>query len=317
MTPSSQRCSMATRPSFKEWETSTPYFDGCLPIEVMAERGRETLRHGPMKPFGLTNPHNSEVKPYAVVQLRQDNKLGTLFNMVGFQTKLKYGEQVRVFRTIPGPGECRVRAARRPSPQHLPQLAETAGRDIAAEGQPAPALCRTDHRLRRLCGMRRHRPDRRPLCRGRAARRAIALPPPTTAHGALIKPHHRRPYRDHRCRAVVLPADECQFRPVSADGGGAGLRPQEQAWPLDGESACAQECTHRARARRFRSLDRQRRGSCRRVTSRPEPFERFAARQSRDWRRQPATRAAETVDMLCRSIALYHLQGRQRQKCRP
>jgi methylenetetrahydrofolate--tRNA-(uracil-5-)-methyltransferase len=88
--------------SFKEWEASTPYFDGCLPIEVMAERGRETLRHGPMKPFGLTNPHRPGEKPYAVVQLRQDNALGTLFNMVGFQTKLKYGEQTRIFRTIPG-----------------------------------------------------------------------------------------------------------------------------------------------------------------------------------------------------------------------
>jgi methylenetetrahydrofolate--tRNA-(uracil-5-)-methyltransferase len=87
---------------FHEWEKSTPYFDGCLPIEVMAERGRETLRHGPMKPFGLTNPHAPDRKPYAVVQLRQDNKLGTLFNMVGFQTKLKHGEQLRIFRTIPG-----------------------------------------------------------------------------------------------------------------------------------------------------------------------------------------------------------------------
>ncbi|HME29975.1 MAG TPA: methylenetetrahydrofolate--tRNA-(uracil(54)-C(5))-methyltransferase (FADH(2)-oxidizing) TrmFO [Pseudolabrys sp.] len=88
--------------SFHEWETSTPYFDGCLPIEVMAERGSETLRHGPMKPFGLTNPHAPDSKPHAVAQLRQDNKLGTLFNMVGFQTKLKHGEQVRIFRSIPG-----------------------------------------------------------------------------------------------------------------------------------------------------------------------------------------------------------------------
>ncbi|MFC3726058.1 methylenetetrahydrofolate--tRNA-(uracil(54)-C(5))-methyltransferase (FADH(2)-oxidizing) TrmFO [Neoaquamicrobium sediminum] len=86
---------------FKEWE-GTPYFDGCLPIEVMAERGPETLRHGPMKPMGLTNAHNPSVKAYAVVQLRQDNALGTLYNMVGFQTKLKHGEQVRIFRTIPG-----------------------------------------------------------------------------------------------------------------------------------------------------------------------------------------------------------------------
>ena len=87
---------------FKDWETNTPYFDGCLPIEVMAERGRETLRHGPMKPVGLTNPHDPTVKAYAIVQLRQDNKLGTLYNLVGFQTKLKHGAQQRVFRTIPG-----------------------------------------------------------------------------------------------------------------------------------------------------------------------------------------------------------------------
>ena len=87
---------------FKDWEKDTPYFDGCLPIEVMAERGRETLRHGPMKPVGLTNPHDPLVKSYAIVQLRQDNALGTLYNMVGFQTKLKYGAQVDVFKTIPG-----------------------------------------------------------------------------------------------------------------------------------------------------------------------------------------------------------------------
>jgi methylenetetrahydrofolate--tRNA-(uracil-5-)-methyltransferase len=86
---------------FKDWE-HVPYFDGCLPIEVMAERGRETLRHGPMKPVGLTNPHDPQVKAHAVVQLRQDNALGTLWNMVGFQTKLKHGAQQRVFRTIPG-----------------------------------------------------------------------------------------------------------------------------------------------------------------------------------------------------------------------
>ncbi|WP_274629247.1 methylenetetrahydrofolate--tRNA-(uracil(54)-C(5))-methyltransferase (FADH(2)-oxidizing) TrmFO [Arvimicrobium flavum] len=86
---------------FKDWE-GTPYFDGCLPVEVMAERGPETLRHGPMKPMGLTNAHNPTVKPYAVAQLRQDNALGTLYNMVGFQTKLKHGEQVRIFRMIPG-----------------------------------------------------------------------------------------------------------------------------------------------------------------------------------------------------------------------
>ncbi|QNM83551.1 methylenetetrahydrofolate--tRNA-(uracil(54)-C(5))-methyltransferase (FADH(2)-oxidizing) TrmFO [Sphingomonas sabuli] len=86
---------------FKEWERDTPYFEGCMPIEVMAERGVETLRFGPMKPVGLDDPRTGRW-PYAVVQLRQDNALGTLWNMVGFQTKLKHGEQVRVFRTIPG-----------------------------------------------------------------------------------------------------------------------------------------------------------------------------------------------------------------------
>jgi methylenetetrahydrofolate--tRNA-(uracil-5-)-methyltransferase len=91
----------APKTEFKEWEASTPYFDGCLPIEVMAERGRDTLRFGPMKPVGLTDPRSGR-RPYAVVQLRQDNALGTLWNMVGFQTKLKYAEQSRVFRMIPG-----------------------------------------------------------------------------------------------------------------------------------------------------------------------------------------------------------------------
>lgn len=87
--------------SFKDWEKNTPYFEACLPIEVMAERGLETLRFGPMKPVGLTSPHMTQ-RPYAVVQLRQDNALGTLYNMVGFQTKLKHAEQTRVFRMIPG-----------------------------------------------------------------------------------------------------------------------------------------------------------------------------------------------------------------------
>jgi methylenetetrahydrofolate--tRNA-(uracil-5-)-methyltransferase len=90
--------------SFKEWEANTPYFNGCLPVEVMAERGRETLRFGPMKPVGLTDPRSGR-RPYAVVQLRQDNAHGTLWNMVGFQTKLKHAEQVRVFRSIPGLAE--------------------------------------------------------------------------------------------------------------------------------------------------------------------------------------------------------------------
>ncbi|MFC3616388.1 methylenetetrahydrofolate--tRNA-(uracil(54)-C(5))-methyltransferase (FADH(2)-oxidizing) TrmFO [Lutimaribacter marinistellae] len=96
----------ADKTEFHEGETAG-YFDGCLPIEVMAERGRETLRHGPMKPVGLTNPHKPDEKPYAVVQLRRDNALGTLYNIVGFQTKMKYGAQTEVFRMIPGLGEAR------------------------------------------------------------------------------------------------------------------------------------------------------------------------------------------------------------------
>jgi methylenetetrahydrofolate--tRNA-(uracil-5-)-methyltransferase len=91
----------ADKTEFHEGETAG-YFDGCLPIEVMAERGRETLRFGPMKPVGLTNPHDPENRPYAVVQLRRDNALGTLFNIVGFQTKMKYGAQSTVFKMIPG-----------------------------------------------------------------------------------------------------------------------------------------------------------------------------------------------------------------------
>lgn len=87
---------------FHDWEKDTPYFEGCLPIEVMARRGAQTLAFGPMKPVGLTNPHGPNPKSYAVIQLRQDNQLGTLYNMVGFQTKLKHGEQMRLFRTIPG-----------------------------------------------------------------------------------------------------------------------------------------------------------------------------------------------------------------------
>ena len=159
--------------AFHEWEGTTPYFDGCLPIEVMAERGRETLRHGPMKPFGLTNPHAPTVKPYAIVQLRQDNKLGTLFNMVGFQTKLKHGEQVRIFRTIPGLEHAefaRLGGLHRNTFINSPKLLDGtlqlqaeprlrfAGQITGCEGYVESAAVG---------------PDGRPLRRGRAARRSI------------------------------------------------------------------------------------------------------------------------------------------------
>jgi methylenetetrahydrofolate--tRNA-(uracil-5-)-methyltransferase len=171
---------------FHDWEAETPYFDGCLPIEVMAERGRETLRHGPMKPFGLTNPHAPDVKPYAVVQLRQDNKLGTLYNMVGFQTKLKHGEQVRIFRTIPGLAKAefaRLGGLHRNTFLKSPRLLDEslrlqankrwrfAGQITGCEGYvESAAVGLIAGRL--AAAERRGEP--------------VLPPPPTTAHGALI-----------------------------------------------------------------------------------------------------------------------------------
>src|SRR6185295_1472347 len=171
---------------FHDWEKTTPYFDGCLPIEVMAERGRETLRHGPMKPFGLTNPHDPQTKAYAIVQLRQDNKLATLFNMVGFQTKLKHADQVRVFRTIPGlegAEFARLGGVHRNTFLNSPKLLDTtlrlnaaprlrfAGQITGCEGYVESAA------IGSLAG------------RFAAAERLgepLSLPPPTTAHGALL-----------------------------------------------------------------------------------------------------------------------------------
>jgi methylenetetrahydrofolate--tRNA-(uracil-5-)-methyltransferase len=172
--------------SFHEWEASTPYFDGCLPIEVMAGRGRETLRHGPMKPFGLTNSHAPGVKPYAVVQLRQDNKLGTLFNMVGFQTKLKHGEQLRIFRTIPGLQNAefaRLGGLHRNTFLNSPKLLDEtlrlkanprwrfAGQITGCEGYVESAAVG-------LMAARFAAAERRG--------EALSVPPPTTAHGALL-----------------------------------------------------------------------------------------------------------------------------------
>jgi methylenetetrahydrofolate--tRNA-(uracil-5-)-methyltransferase len=172
--------------AFHDWEAATPYFDGCLPIEVMAERGRETLRHGPMKPFGLTNPRTPQHKPHAVVQLRQDNRLGTLFNMVGFQTKLKHGEQSRIFRTIPGLEKAefaRLGGVHRNTFVNSPRLLDRtlrlsamprlrfAGQITGCEGYVESAA------IGLLAG------------RFAAADRLgepVSLPPPTTAHGALI-----------------------------------------------------------------------------------------------------------------------------------
>ncbi len=171
---------------FKEWETSTPYFNGCMPIEVMAERGPETLRHGPMKPMGLTNSHNPTVKAYAVVQLRQDNALGTLFNMVGFQTKLKYADQVRVFRNIPGLENAefaRLGGLHRNTFLNSPQVLDQQMR------------LKADTRLRfagQITGVEGYvESAAMGLMAGKMAAaerlgRRFAVPPVTTAHGALI-----------------------------------------------------------------------------------------------------------------------------------
>jgi methylenetetrahydrofolate--tRNA-(uracil-5-)-methyltransferase len=171
---------------FHDWETSTPYFDGCLPIEVMAERGPETLRHGPMKPVGLTDPRNPTVKPYAIVQLRQDNRLGTLFNMVGFQTKLKHGDQVRIFRTIPGLENAefaRLGGLHRNTFLNAPKLLDTTLR-LAAQprlrfaGQITGCEGYVESAAVGLLAGRFAAAERR----GEAA----APPPPTTAHGAIL-----------------------------------------------------------------------------------------------------------------------------------
>jgi methylenetetrahydrofolate--tRNA-(uracil-5-)-methyltransferase len=170
---------------FKDWETSTPYFEGCLPVEVMAERGPDTLRFGPMKPVGLTDPRTGG-RPHAVVQLRQDNALGTLYNMVGFQTKLTYGEQTRVFRTIPGlegAEFARLGGLHRNTFMNSPRLLDGglrlktaprlrfAGQITGVEGYVESAAIGL--LAGRFAAAERHG-------------RALAPPPPTTAHGALL-----------------------------------------------------------------------------------------------------------------------------------
>ena len=242
---------------FKDWEANTPYFDGCLPIEVMAERGRETLRHGPMKPVGLTNPNDPMVKAYAIVQLRQDNKLGTLYNMVGFQTKLKYGPQQQIFRTIPGLAERRIRKARRPASQHVPEFAKTARWAIAAARAAAAALRRADDGMRRLCGIREHRPDRRIVCRRRCAIAVIGAAAADHGAGFAARPHHRRPYRNHRCRAALVPADEHQFRTVSAAGYSTDPKARRHPAARQRKDRRQKAGAQRPRAGRSRSLDRR------------------------------------------------------------
>ncbi|TCK28714.1 methylenetetrahydrofolate--tRNA-(uracil-5-)-methyltransferase [Ancylobacter aquaticus] len=171
---------------FREFEANTPYFDGCLPVEVMATRGPETLRHGPMKPMGLTNAHNPTVKAYAVVQLRQDNALGTLYNMVGFQTKTRHGDQVRLFRMIPGLEKAefaRLGGLHRNTYLNSPRVLDHtlrlkaeprlrfAGQITGCEGYVESSAMGLMAGLFAAAEQRRQEP---------------ALPPPTTAHGALL-----------------------------------------------------------------------------------------------------------------------------------
>ena len=239
--------------SFHDWETSTPYFDGCLPIEVMAERGPETLRHGPMKPFGLTNPHEPGTKPYAVAQLRQDNKLGTLFNMVGFQTKLKHGEQIRIFRTIPGLQNAefaRLGGLHRNTFLNSPKLLDET---LRLRAKPALAFCRPDHRLRGLCRISRHRSARGTFCRCRAARREDRAAASDHGTWRAARAHYRRSHRDDRCRAVFVPADECQFWLVSAIARDSGIRSPQQARAQHRQSARAKERPDATSARRSRT----------------------------------------------------------------
>lgn len=191
---------------FKEWEKNTPYFEGCLPIEVMASRGPETLRFGPMKPVGLTNPHNPNEKAYAIVQLRQDNKLGTIYNIVGFQTKLKYAEQQRIFRMIPGLEKAefaRLGGIHRNTFIRSPKLLDAslrlksaphirfAGQVTGVEGYVESAACG--------------------LLAGRFAAeqllgRAPSLPPATTALGAML---------NH----ITGGAEEATFQPMNINFG--------------------------------------------------------------------------------------------------
>jgi len=198
---------------FHDWEKDTPYFDGCLPIEVMAARGRETLRYGPMKPVGLTNPHNPTQKAHAVVQLRRDNALGTLFNIVGFQTKMKYGAQSEVFRTIPGLEEAqfaRLGGIHRNTFLNSPRLLDAqmrlksaphirfAGQITGVEGYVESAA------MGLLAGR---------LAVAERAGRTVPDVPPTTAMGALV--HH-----------ITGGADAKTFQPMNVN---FGLFP-----PLDG-----------------------------------------------------------------------------------
>ncbi len=227
---------------FKEWEKSTPYFNGCLPIEVMAERGPETLRHGPMKPMGLTNAHNPTVKAYAVVQLRQDNALATLFNMVGFQTKLKYADQTRVFRSIPGLENAefaRLGGLHRNTFLNSPKVLDGqmrlkvmprlrfAGQITGVEGYVESAAM----------GIMAGR-----MAAAERLERVFVMPPVTTAHGALIN-HITGGH------IAVTEGKQSSFQPMNIN---FGLMPPPEDIPVRGmkhaEKAVSRKKAYTARA---------------------------------------------------------------------
>lgn len=222
----------ADKTEFREGEESsspnpTPYFDGCLPIEVMAERGRETLRHGPMKPVGLTNAHKPDQKPYAVVQLRRDNALGTLYNIVGFQTKMKYGAQTQVFRMIPGlqdAGFARLGGIHRNSFLNSPTLLDGrmrlrarphirfAGQVTGVEGYVESAA------MGLLAGR---------MAAAQALGRDLAPPPGTTAMGALV--HHITGGAEAKT-FQPMNVNFGLFPPVEARGGRRGRKDRYPAY---------------------------------------------------------------------------------------
>ncbi len=207
---------------FKEWEADTPYFNGCLPIEVMAARGRETLRHGPMKPRGLTNAHHPDTKPYAVVQLRQDNALGTLFNMVGFQTKLKYGNQTDVFRLIPGLEDARFarlgglhRNTFLNSPTLLSEdLSLRTRRNVRFAGQITGVEGYVESTAIGLLAGR--------FAAAELMQTRLASPPPTTAFGALLA-------------HITLNAEAGTFQPMNMNFGLMPVPEAEEEAPRDAE----------------------------------------------------------------------------------
>ena len=216
----------AEKTEFHQGETAG-YFDGCLPIEVMAERGRETLRHGPMKPVGLTNPHQPGEKPYAVVQLRRDNALGTLYNIVGFQTKMKYGAQTEVFRMIPGlrnASFARLGGIHRNTFLNSPTLIDDrlrlrsrpnlrfAGQVTGVEGYVESAA------MGLLAGR---------LAAAEALGRDLNPPPPTTAIGALV--HHITGGAEAKT-FQPMNVNFGLFPPVEARGGRRGRKDRYPAY---------------------------------------------------------------------------------------